>query len=221
MFKLFPILKDNLSRGSSNNERPFVEEKQAIAMLKCGNLAWLEMLVNLYQLRAVRAAALITGDLTTAEDITQSAFIRAAERIAQFDDRRSFGPWFLRSVVNDAIKAASHEKQKVSLDGESQAGLDSLIDPALLPEASVESAETRQAVWSALQALPANQRAAIVLRYYLEMGEAEMASALRSPPGTVKWWLYAARKRLERLLRPYRANHNTQSEVFPEPGDKP
>jgi len=90
--KPFPILEDNISRGSSTIERPFVDEKQAIALLKCGDPAGLEELVKLYQLRAVRAAALITGDRALAEDIVQSAFIRTADRIGQFDSQRPFGP---------------------------------------------------------------------------------------------------------------------------------
>jgi RNA polymerase sigma-70 factor (ECF subfamily) len=204
-----------------------VEEKQAIALLKCGDPAGLELLVNQYQLQAVRAAALITGDRALAEDIVQSAFIRAAERIGQFDCQRPFGPWFLRSVVHDAIKAANRQKRQVSLDDEVQEGLAFLVDPALLPEESVESAETSQAVWRALESLPPNQRAAVVLRYYLGMGEHEMAVELRSPAGTVKWWLHAARKRLEKLLRPFRPSsappteiHQTRSEVDPETGEK-
>jgi len=204
-----------------------VEEKQAIALLKCGDPAGLELLVNLHQLQAVRAAALITGDRALAEDIVQGAFIRAAERIGQFDSQRTFGPWFLRSVVHDAIKAANRQKRQVSLDDEVQEGLALLVDPALLPEERVESAETSQAVWRALESLPPNQRAAVVLRYYLGMGEHEMAVELRSPAGTVKWWLHAARKRLEKLLRPFRPSaappteiHQTRSEVDPETGEK-
>jgi RNA polymerase sigma-70 factor (ECF subfamily) len=51
-----------------------------------------------------------------------------------------------------------------------------------------------------LTELPPRQRAVIVQRYYLEMSEKEMAEALDSPPGTVKWLLNAARARLRSLL---------------------
>jgi RNA polymerase sigma-70 factor (ECF subfamily) len=55
-------------------------------------------------------------------------------------------------------------------------------------------------VIAAVQALPPDQRAAIVLRYYLDLSEAEMAERLDCPPGTVKWRLHAARQRLRTLL---------------------
>ena len=187
-----------------------MDEKQAVTRLKHGDLAGLEVLVQLYQLQALRAACLIAGDRALAEDIVQTAFIRASERIGQFDSRRPFGPWFLRSVVNDAIKAAQRQKKLVSLDAGGEEwtvpgdGSIDLTDPAPLPEEQLETRETSQAVWRALGQLPPGQRAAIVLRYYLGMSEAEMTEELRSPAGTVKWWLYAARQRLERQLQPFR-----------------
>ncbi len=182
-----------------------MDEKQAIARLKRGDPGGLETLVQLHQLRALRTACLIVGDRAQAEDIVQSAFIRAGEKIDQFDSRRHFEPWFLRSVVHDAIKAANRQKRFISLDAHEEGEALDLLDPAPLPEELVEAEETRQAVWRALGQLPTRQRAAIVLRYYLEMPESEMAAALPGPAGTVKWWLHAARQRLEKLLRPERA----------------
>jgi RNA polymerase sigma-70 factor (ECF subfamily) len=178
-----------------------VDEKQAIALLKRGDLGGLEVLFHLYQVRAVRAACLVTGDLALAEDIVQNAFIRAGERINQFDSQRPFEPWFLRSVVNDAIKAANRQKRQVPLEDEpDEAGAFDLVDPSPLPEEIIEKEETAQAVWRAMGRLPANQRAAIVLRYYLGMSEDEMTGELRRPAGTIKSYLRAARQRLGELL---------------------
>jgi RNA polymerase sigma factor (sigma-70 family) len=56
-------------------------------------------------------------------------------------------------------------------------------------------------VWQALTKLAPKQRAAIVMRYYLDMGEQEMAEQLSVAPGTVKWRLHQARQRLRHLLR--------------------
>ncbi len=186
-----------------------MEEGKAIARLKRGDVGGLETLVRRYQVQAVRAAYLIIHDRALAEDIVQAAFLRAYERIGQFDARRPFGPWFLRSVVNDAIKASTRRERQVSLQdgarGEGTSLADLLPDPNPGPVHLAEAAETRQAVWDALGELPPAQRAAIVLRYYLGLSETEMAGELACPPGTVKWRLHAARKRLRRLLRHLRS----------------
>ena len=161
-----------------------------------------------YQVQAVRTAYLITRDRALAEDIVQAAFLRAYERIGQFDAGRPFGPWFLRSVVNDAIKAAIRDKRLVPFEvdarGEGTPLVDLLVDPNPGPADLAEAVETRETIWVALGKLPPAQRAVIVLRYYLGLHEVEMADELSCPPGTVKWRLHAARKRLRRLLRPLR-----------------
>ena len=183
-----------------------MEEQEAIARLKRGDIGGLEALVCKYQVQAVRTAYLITRDRALAEDIVQTAFLRAYERIGQFDAERPFGPWFLRSVVNDAVKAAARRERQVPLEagseGEGTSLADLLADPGPGPDNLVEAAEIHQTVWAALGKLPPAQRAAIVLRYYLDLSEAEMAGELACPPGTVKWRLHAARKRLRTLLRP-------------------
>jgi len=181
-----------------------MEEQQAIARLKQGDIHGLEVLVRKYQVPAVRSAYLITRDRALAEDIVQAAFLRAYERIDQFDASRPFGPWFLRSVVNDAIKAADRRERHVPLEaeGEAPSSADLLADPGPGPEELAEAADTREAVWAVLGQLPPALRATIVMRYYLELSEIEMASNLARPRGTIKWRLHAARKRLRRLLRP-------------------
>jgi len=179
-----------------------VEEKEAIRQLKRGNPAGLELLVKKYQLHAVRAANLIVRDSSLAEDIVQSAFLKAYERIYQFDVERSFGPWFLRSVINASIKAARKRSRLVPLDSEDDPyHQSSLKDNNPGPEALFESAETAQALREALAELSPEQRATIVMRYFLDIGEAEMATQLDRPAGTIKWRLHKARENLRKLLQ--------------------
>jgi RNA polymerase sigma-70 factor (ECF subfamily) len=183
-----------------------MDEKQAITHLKRGDIDALEVLVNLYQLKAVRAACLIVYDRSLAEDIVQSAFIRAYERIVQFDDQRLFGPWFLRSVVNDALKAANRQKKLVSLEADDSESTLDLADPAPMLEELIETEDTSQAIHQALLRLSPNQRSAIVLRYYLGLDENEMAARMHRPAGTIKYWLHAARQRLRKLLHPIQSS---------------
>ena len=173
-------------------------ESDAIARLKGGDIGGLEALVGLYQVRAIRTSYLISYDYALAEDIVQAAFVRAYERIGQLEDSRPFGPWFLRSVVNDTLMAL-RRRLSVSLDG---AQISEAVTSDLEPDVAqaLEAAETREAVWQAVSRLSPAQRAAVVLRYYLDLSDKEVAARLDVPPGTVRRRLHDARERLRDLL---------------------
>ena len=181
-----------------------MDENVAIERLKRGDIGGLEALVLRYQVQAVRAAFLVTGDRHLAEDLVQAAFLRVFERIGQFDTRRPFGSWFLRSVVNDAVKAAQRRERQVSLDDQivedDVALAEVLADPAPGPEALWARAETRRSVRAALSKLSPRLRATVVLRYFLEFSEADIGDRLGCPSGTVKRRLHDARARLRALL---------------------
>jgi RNA polymerase sigma-70 factor (ECF subfamily) len=183
-----------------------MEEHTAITRLQQGDISGLAALVCIYQLRALRAAYLITQDRALAEDVVQNAFVRAYERIHQFDARRPFGPWFLRSVTREAVKAAMRRARDMPLEhviyADEQTEADVAAHAELNPEALWEQAETRNEVWTALRALTPMQREVVVQRYYLNLSEAEMADRIGCPSGTIKSRLYVARERLRTLLRP-------------------
>lgn len=183
-----------------------MDERRAVSRLKHGDIRGLEPLVRAYYFPAVRAAYLITHDRSLAEDVVQTQFIRAYERIDQFDDERAFGPWFLRSVVNSATTLATRLERFVPFDAVDPANddgpdwRDTLSDPRPGPEAVFAGVEASEEVWQALAKLPAEQRATVVMRYYLELRDDEVAERLGIAPATVRWRLHAARKRLRTLL---------------------
>jgi DNA-directed RNA polymerase specialized sigma24 family protein len=73
------------------------------------------------------------------------------------------------------------------------------------PEEQAVTNDTRRAVWRALERLSPEHRAAVILRYFLDLSEAEMVVELDRPLTTVKWWLHAARQQLKALLHPQQA----------------
>jgi RNA polymerase sigma-70 factor (ECF subfamily) len=176
-----------------------MEEADAIKRLQQGDITGLEPLVRRYQRQAIKTAFLISRDAVLAEDIVQAAFLRAYERIHQFDASRAFGPWFLRSVANDALMAVTRHRV-LSLDG-LMAG-ETIPGPALAPgpDEAFLSAETREEIWTALEQLAPVQRAAIVQRYFLDYSDAELARRCTVPGGTIRRRLHDARRRLRQLL---------------------
>ncbi len=193
-----------------------MDELQAIALLKKGDLRGLEMLVQVYYFPAVRAAYLILQDRDQAEDIVQTAFLRASEKIGQLASDR-FGPWFYRMVVNDSIKAAGKQRRFLPLeDGDADFSLEAwLVDPRPTPEDLLQAKEFQQTVWRELGRLAPEQRAAVVMKYYLQMSETEITQAQRVPKSTVKWRLHAAREKLRALLLPH-STRRSQEQTFAE-----
>jgi RNA polymerase sigma-70 factor (ECF subfamily) len=179
-----------------------LDEREAIQRLKTGDVDALEPLVRAHQLRAVRAAYLITRDRQQAEDIVQDAFIRAFERINQLRPGNPFGPWFLRIVANDALKAAARGRRWMPLadSGEAVEAIHETPDAEPGPEEVILGDESRAEVWAALGELSPEQRSLVVLRYYLGWREVELADLLGAPLGTVKWRLHEARRVLRQIL---------------------
>ena len=176
-----------------------MDDLQAIRRLKRNDLNGLEMLMQRYQVKAARAAFLVTHDEAIAQDVVQETFIRIYQRVHQFDETLPFEPYLMRSVINASLNAVRGNSRFASLDGDTNE-VENLMDRAASVESQVELGQLQHEILEALDRLSPRQRAVIVQRYYLEMSEKEMAAMLGAAPGTVKWLLNAARERLRRLL---------------------
>lgn len=201
-----------------------MQEYEAIARLKQGDISGLESLVKIHQLKALRVAYLIVRDYDVAEDIVQDAFLRAYERINQFDAERPWGPWFLRIVINIAKRTAVQRERHISLDNanaDEEITLDNILaNITPNPEVLAEQSDLRHAVWAALGKLTPAQRATIVQRYYLDLSVKEIAANSDSPLGTIKWRLHTAREQLRDWLSPLwhadaRNKHEPEKEMRP------
>lgn len=123
---------------------------------------------------AWRAAFAITGSHSLAEDAAQDAFQRAFGALPRFDSQRQFGPWFHRIVVNRALDLVRRERR--------------LVEYGEADEPAVEWIDERlrdTEIFAALANLPAERRAVIVLRYWLDYTPEEISAVLELPVGTV------------------------------------
>jgi RNA polymerase sigma-70 factor (ECF subfamily) len=180
-----------------------MDEKTAIQLTLKGNPTALEWLVEHNQLKAVRAAYLITGDHFSAEDVVQEAFLDLPDLMRTFDANRPFEPWFLRVIVHRALRALTRERKWVQFPDLSE--MDRIVsrwtNDQFSPETALQQRELETRMWNEMKKLSPEQRAAIVMRYYLGMSEEEMALAASVPAGTIKWRLSAARRQLRQLFQ--------------------
>ncbi|MEM9955296.1 MAG: RNA polymerase sigma factor [Chloroflexota bacterium] len=180
-----------------------MEDYKIIQRLKQGDIQSLEKLVETYQEKAIRTAYLVTQDKAMARDVVQATFIAVYEAIEHFDSTRPFEPYFMRSVVHAAIRASKKQKRTISLEHfhEETGYLDDLVAKTDHPEDALSQQERADAVQALLQRLSPEKRAVIVMKYYLDLSEADMADKLNVPHGTVKSRLYQARQQLKRLFQ--------------------
>ena len=135
---------------------------------------------------AVRLAWLLTHDNSLTEDVVQDAFVRLQPRFADALDR----PAYLRTcMVNGCRDRARGEKRSVSR-----------IRLLAATERSASNDRPSELL-DAVGALPYNQRAAIVLRYWADLPEAEIAHVLDIRPGTVRTLIARALSALRRIYR--------------------
>lgn len=161
-----------------------MDEFEAITQLKHGDVRGLEILVRKYQLEAVRIAFPITNDLGMAEEAVQDAFLRVYERIHQYDESRPFRPWFLRIVVNNALKLVRHHQRLLPLESENEAieseGLHANARLQFEQEEFSGAYDDCALLQELLQQLSPEHRAVLQLKYYLEMSDEEIAEKLTS-----------------------------------------
>jgi RNA polymerase sigma-70 factor (sigma-E family) len=150
-----------------------------------------------HALGLTRLALMLTRDRQAAEDIVQDAFCGLHRRWSQVRDADKALPYVRSAVVNGC--RSEFRRRRTARH---------LLPDALLPDAPAWSAESavlageeRRAVLRALTRLPARQREALVLRYYLDLSEAETASAMRVSRGTAKSAAARGIASLRRLLQ--------------------
>lgn len=152
-----------------------------------------------YQRRVFSSAFFITHRKDAAEEITQLVFVELFAAFRRFDLARPFLPWLYRIIHDVSIDYLKRDQRGAHAPlPTTDWQLDALLGPDRGPGPAdcAERGEVRRVVWDALERLPTAQRAVLVLRYYSDLNEAEMAEALQCRRGTVKSRLHRAHRAL-------------------------
>jgi RNA polymerase sigma-70 factor (ECF subfamily) len=183
----------------SGEGRP-LEEQARIERAQGGDASAYETLVRQYQDVAFRTAFLITGTAAEAEDAAQEAFVKAWYALGRFRPDAPFRPWLLRIVANEARNRRTAAGRRVNLALRARER-DPNGDAAPSPEAVALRSEQRAMLLHAINRLREEDRLVIAYRYFFDLSEAEMATALDCARGTVKSRLSRALGRLRDALR--------------------
>ena len=176
-----------------------LDDTELVERARNGEVNAYEALVQQYQELAFRVAYQVTGDAADAEDAAQEAFVNAYYALGRFRAGAPFRPWLLRIVANEARNRRSSAHRRTAL-AERALAAQSSGEAAPSPETAAEADAFRATLITTLRRLRDDDRLVLAYRLFFDLSEAEMATALNCPRGTVKSRLSRALARLRAAL---------------------
>jgi len=183
--------------------------KSLIKKAKKGDKKSFGKLVKIHQRSILYLAYDLVGNYEDAKDLAQDVFIRAFEKLNQFEERSQFSTWLNRITVNLAIDF--HRKNKKKLNQTIEDNFDEVPHNEILagfdhqdsPEEAIELSEDRTVLEQAITKLSTNQRTAIALKYFHQNSTKEIAEIMGCAENTVRIHLFRAMGNLKKLLQEY------------------
>jgi RNA polymerase sigma-70 factor (ECF subfamily) len=159
-------------------------------------------LVETYQRPIYNLCYRMLGEPEAAEDAAQETFLRAYQNLNRYDSSRAFGTWILSIAAHYCIDRLRKKKFSVfSMDAEDEDGMTfEIADPASPdPENESASREDRDRLHHMLKDLDPTDRAAVVMRYWHDYSEIEIAQSLNLTVSAVKSRLHRSRRALAEM----------------------
>ena len=163
-----------------------VDDRILVQAAKAGDLDAFETLVRRYQGAVYRVALGLLGSDADAQDVTQDTFVRAWQALGRFRGDSAVGTWLYRIVTRRCLDLLAARRPTAALEERHAAAAG---DPAV----AAEQRERLHAVTRELAALPADQRAALVLREFEGLSYEQIADVLDTMVPAIKGRIHRAR----------------------------
>lgn len=180
-------------------------EAALVARAKSGDLDAFEALVSGYHRRLYRTLLVVCGNAEDAEDVMQTALLKAFQHLHTFEGASRFSTWLTRIAINEALQLRRRRRPTESLDETHPSALvrtGQVTRWAEGPEAQYSAAERRRLVGEAIATLPEHYRDAVVLRDMQGLTAAEAAAMLGIQVANLKTRLHRGRLMLRERLEP-------------------
>ncbi len=170
-----------------------------------GELAAFEELVFRHRDQIYARAFSMTRNEQDAIDLSQEAWIKGWQRLAQFQGESSFTTWMTRIAINLCLdhlrKQKRHRADSIEELGEESGGVERQMPVVSVnPTAGLERAELRKKIDDALGQLTVEHRTVLVLHEFEDMEYKEIAKLVGCSMGTVMSRLFYARRKMAALL---------------------
>jgi RNA polymerase sigma-70 factor (ECF subfamily) len=174
-----------------------IMDEALVTGIAAGDRLSMRVLFARHHTRIYRFVLRLTGDETIAEDIVSETFFEVWRQAARFEARSQVSTWLL-AIARYRTLTALKRRSEAQLDNESAAEIE---DPAENPEIATQTKDRNEILRQCLTQLSPAQREIIDLVYYHEKTAAEVAAIVAIPRDTVKTRMFAARKKLSKLLK--------------------
>ncbi len=165
-------------------------DQQLIMDYLAGDEKSLEILIHRYLKPIYSFVYRYVGDEQEAEDVTQEVFVRAWRNLKKFDQKKKFKTWIFSIAKNASIDFLKKKKAIPFSEFENEKGqnmlVETLIDPAPLPDKLFEQSSIGEIVNAAINHLAQKYRMVLFLRYNDHFTFREIAEVLGEPLNTIK-----------------------------------
>lgn len=185
-----------------------------------GNDEAFTKLVEEHQTHVYNLCYRMLGEPEAAEDAAQETFLRAYQNLHRYDQSRSFATWLLSIAAHYCIDRLRRRKLSIfSMDEENDDGSTyEIADPASPdPEAESVKREDRDRLHVLLKDLDDIDRAAVILRYWYDYSEIEIAESLKLTVSAVKSRLHRSRRALAEVWQKQTPRSRTERRPHESP----
>lgn len=182
---------------------PSLSDETIVERVKAGDLASFELLMRRYNQRLFRVARGILSDDHEAEDVVQETYVRAYERLSQFEGRAKFATWLTRIAVNEAITRRNKSRRLRLLTKDENCDATADTQAHAMQKNPLERAslsEIGKLLAIEVARLPSDLRAVFMMRAVEELDTRETADCLELSESNVKIRLHRARALLRERI---------------------
>src|SRR5215475_13567217 len=189
----------------NDNDHSSADDATLVRAAQRGDMTAFEELVARHRDKIYARAFSMMRNEEEAIDLSQEAWVKGWQRLAQFQGEASFGTWMTRIVINlclDQLRKQKRQRTKsIEAMSEESGGVERQMPVVTVnPTAGLERSELRQRIDRALAQLSHEHRTALVLHEFEEMEYKEIAKTMGCSIGTVMSRLFYARRKMAALL---------------------
>lgn len=170
-----------------------ISDQDLVSQCLAGNTQVFEILVDRYHRQVFNIIYRMTNNYDVSEEITQSVFVKAYEKLIMYNPKFKFFSWIYKMTVNETINFLNRQNRIGDLNKD-------VVSSEKRPDEVYEEVELSENLHNALMTIGLEYQSLIVLRHFQNLPYRDIAYIVDIPEKKVKSRLFTARKLLKEVL---------------------